>query len=88
MPNVGFVPCEVSVMTDHRLLRRYQAIVRNADELLDELGDGAVTADPAPAEAIALLDELSASLEPSVRMMADTAPDPGEVLRQLAGWVH
>lgn len=77
-------------MTDRRLLRRYLALVRHADEPFDECrasGGPAVAAPPA-AKAVAPLDELIDSLGPIVESMAGPAPDPEEVRRQLAGWVH
>ncbi|HMN66126.1 MAG TPA: hypothetical protein PKB08_14065 [Burkholderiaceae bacterium] len=75
-------------MTDRRLLRRYLALVRHADELFDECGETAPATVPVPAEAVALLDDLAATLEPVVRAMPEPAFDPEEVRRQLAGWVH
>jgi len=90
IPVVGFQPLEVPAMTDRRLLRRYLALVRHADELFDEYSasDDPAAAAPAPAEAAVLLDELTASLAPIVESMAEPAPDPEELRRQLAGWVH
>jgi hypothetical protein len=75
-------------MTDRRLLRRYLALVRHADELFDECSETAPATVPVPAEAVALLDDLAATLEPVVRAMPEPAFDPEEVRRQLAGWVH
>ncbi len=77
-------------MTDRRLLRRYLALVRHADEPFDQCrasGGPAAAASPA-AEVVAPLDELIDSLGPIVESMAGPAPDPGELRRQLAGWVH
>ncbi|MFO1300323.1 MAG: hypothetical protein U1F17_08075 [Burkholderiaceae bacterium] len=75
-------------MTDRRLLRRYLALVRHADELFDECEESETATVPVPAEAVALLDDLAASLEPVVRAMPEPAFDPEEVRRHLAGWVH
>ena len=75
-------------MTDRRLLRRYLALVRHADELFDECSESEPATVPVPAEAVALLDDLAVSLEPVVRAMPEAALDPEEVRRQLAGWVH
>ena len=75
-------------MTDRRLLRRYLALVRHADELFDECGEAEPATAPVPAEAVALLDDLTVSLEPVVRAMPEPALDPEDVRRQLAGWVH
>ncbi|RPH67148.1 MAG: hypothetical protein EHM83_02235 [Burkholderiales bacterium] len=73
-------------MTDRRLLRRYLALVRHAEELLEECCAG--DPGPAPAEAVALLDDLVQALAPVVDALPDPALDPEEVRRQLAGWVH
>jgi len=88
IPPTGFAPRKVPAMTDRRLLRRYLALVRHADELLDECSAAAAAMTPAPAEAVAVLDDPAASPGPIVRATPDAAPDPGEVRRQLAGWVH
>ena len=88
MPVVGFVPHEVPVMTDRRLLRRYLSLVRHADELFDECCRPAAEAAPVPAEAAALLDDLAASLGPILQSMPEATPDPEDMRRQLAGWVH
>lgn len=73
-------------MTDRRLLRRYLALVRHTAELLEECA----TADPAPApaEAVALLEELTQALEPVVEQLPAQRLDPEELRRTLAGWVH
>lgn len=90
IPVVGFQLIEVPAMTDRRLLRRYLALVRYAEELSDDCSasDDPAAAVPPPAEAVAPLDELIDSLGPIVESMAGPAPDPGELRRQLAGWVH
>ncbi len=75
-------------MTDRRLLRRYLALVRHADEILDECGAEVACAAPAPAEAVAVLDDLASSLTPIVEAMPEAAPDPIDLHRRLAGWVH
>ena len=73
-------------MTDRRLLRRYLALVRHTEELLDECA--AADPVPAPAEAVALLDELAQALKPVVEQFPEQRPDPEELRRTLAGWVH
>jgi len=73
-------------MTDRRLLRRYLALVRHTEELLDECA--AADPMPAPAEAVALLEELAQALAPIVDQLPEQRPDPEELRRMLAGWVH
>ncbi|MBN9425612.1 MAG: hypothetical protein J0H09_03800 [Burkholderiales bacterium] len=73
-------------MTDRRLLRRYLALVRHADDLLaDRLS---LVDAPAPAEAVALLEDLTVQITPVVARMPARVADPEEVRRELAGWVH
>ncbi|MGD9944394.1 MAG: hypothetical protein AB7L76_23465 [Burkholderiaceae bacterium] len=73
-------------MTDRRLLRRYLALVRHADDMLAERL--AVIDAPAPAEAVALLEDLAVQLVPAVAAMPARVVDAEEVRRELAGWVH
>lgn len=73
-------------MTDRRLLRRYLALVRHIDELLEESACDDYM--PAPAEAVAVLDDMTRMLAPIVEKLPATTVNPEELRRQLAGWVH
>jgi hypothetical protein len=73
-------------MDDRRKLRRYLALVHHAEEAL-EMSLQAPAA-PAPAEAVAALDDLVSEAAPAVAQMDAGAADPEEVRRLLAGWVH
>lgn len=73
-------------MDDRRRLRRYFALVHNAEDALEmslQAPEG-----PAPAEAVAALDDLVRKTEPAVARMGAGAADPEEIRRLLAGWVH
>lgn len=73
-------------MNDRRLLRRYLALVHHAEYLLEQsLGD---TTCPAPAEAVAVIEELVSALEPTVGNMAVHPPQPQDIRLTLAGWTH
>lgn len=73
-------------MDDRRKLRRYLALVHHAEDAL-EMSLQAPAA-PAPAEAVAALDDLLRNVAPAVAEMGAGAADPEEVRRLLAGWVH
>jgi hypothetical protein len=73
-------------MDDRRKLRRYLALMHHAEEAL-EMSLQAPAA-PAPAEAVAALDDLVSEAAPAVTQMGAGAADPEEVRRLLAGWVH
>jgi len=73
-------------MDDRRKLRRYLALVHHAEDAL-AMSLQAPEA-PAPAEAVAALDDLVRSAEPAVAQMSAGASDPEEIRRLLAGWVH
>ncbi len=75
-------------MNDPRLLRRYLSLVRRAEDVLDECEAAAATAAPVPAEAADLLENLVDALAPVASGLQPSAPDPEEVRRQLAGWIH
>lgn len=73
-------------MDDRRKLRRYFALVHHAEDTLEmslRAPEG-----PAPAEAVAALDDLVRKIEPAVEQMAGGTADPEEIRRLLAGWVH
>ena len=73
-------------MDDRRTLRRYLALVHHAEDTLElslQVPDG-----PAPAEAVAALDDLVGKVEPAVEQMRAVTADPEEIRRLLAGWVH
>jgi hypothetical protein len=73
-------------MTDRRLLRRYLALVHHAEDLLEQsLGDATC---PAPAEAVAVIEELVITLEPTVGRMPAHSPQPQDIRLTLAGWTH
>lgn len=86
MPSIGDPPERPRAMTDRRLLRRYLALVRHVDELLEETGREELM--PAPAEAVAMLDDLTYVLAPIVEKLPRTTVSPEELRCQLAGWVH
>ncbi len=73
-------------MDDRRKLRRYLALVHHAEDTLELSLQ--VPETPAPAEAVAALDELVGTVEPVVEQMRARAADPEEIRRVLAGWVH
>ena len=73
-------------MDDRRKLRRYCALVHHAEDAL-ELSLQAPER-PAPAEAVAALDDLVRETGPVVERMEARAADPDEIRRLLAGWVH
>ena len=74
-------------MTDRRLLRRYLALVRHAQDLLEASYGG--PASPAPAEAVTVIEELVAALEPArLGRTAEQTPRPSEIRLELAGWIH
>ncbi|MCO5101158.1 MAG: hypothetical protein M9885_09720 [Burkholderiaceae bacterium] len=73
-------------MDDRRTLRRYLSLVRHAEDAL-AISLQAPEA-PAPAEAVAALDDLVCETEPAVAQMGADAADPEEIRRLLAGWVH
>jgi len=73
-------------MNDRRMLRRYLALVRHAEDRLEaSLGDDVA---PPPAEAIVVIEDLVESLEPLARKMQAEAPRVKDVRETLAGWVH
>ena len=74
-------------MTDRRLLRRYLALVRHAEDLLEaSLGE---CSGPPPAEAVAILEEFVAELEPALRRVrVEPGLEPRDLRLELAGWVH
>jgi hypothetical protein len=70
------------------MLRRYLMLTLHAEDLLHaSLGD---PTPPAPAEAVAVLDDLIVRLEPIVRTMpaATRQPRPLDIAETVAGWVH
>ncbi|MCD6671479.1 MAG: hypothetical protein LT106_01365 [Burkholderiaceae bacterium] len=73
-------------MDDRSRLRRYLALVHHAEETF-ELSLQAPER-PAPAEAVAALDDLVDDIRPGIEQMTAGATDPEEVRRLLAGWVH
>ncbi|MCD6680968.1 MAG: hypothetical protein LT102_09990 [Burkholderiaceae bacterium] len=73
-------------MDDRSRLRRYLALVHHAEEAL-ELSLQAPER-PAPAEAVAALDDLVGDIRPAMEQMTAAVADPEEVRRLLAGWVH
>ena len=73
-------------MDDRRRLRRYLALMHHAEDAL-ELSLQAPEV-PVPAEAVAALDDLVHCAEPGVERMRSEPPDPEEIRRLLAGWVH
>ena len=73
-------------MDDRRKLRRYLALVHHAEDTLElslQVPEG-----PAPAEAVAALEDLVGNVEPVVEKMRARSADPEEIRRVLAGWVH
>jgi len=73
-------------MNDRRLLRRYLALVHHAEDLLEQsLGDATC---PAPAEAVAVIEDLVVALEPTLGKMPVHSPQPQDVRLTLAGWTH
>ncbi len=73
-------------MDDRRKLRRYLALVHHAEDAL-AMSLQAPEA-PAPAEAVAALDDLVRDAEPAIAKMSAGVTDPEEIRRVLAGWVH
>lgn len=73
-------------MDDRRKLRRYLALVHHAEDTLELSLQG--PEGPAPAEAVAALEDLVGEVAPVVEQMRARAADPEEIRRVLAGWVH
>lgn len=73
-------------MDDRRKLRRYLALVHHAEDALElSLQAPAV---PAPAEAVAALEDIVRQAEPAIERMNGGTVAPAEIERLLAGWVH
>lgn len=73
-------------MPHRRLLRRYLALVHHAEAVLEaSLGEAR---GPAPAEAVAVIEDLVVELRPQVGRMQARLPEPADIRTQLAGWVH
>lgn len=73
-------------MDVRKKLRRYFALVHQAEETL-EMSQQA-TERAAPDEAVAALEDVVHQTEPAIEQMDAGAADPEEIRRVLAGWVH
>ncbi len=69
-------------MIGRRLLRRHLARVQHADAMFAD------SAAALPARPEVLPDELTLALAPIVSQFSGAAPDPEDVRRLVAGWVH